>query len=90
MSKEIQNRMVQGKILIAILCFTMTSCSLNRVYMNMFERQMLWQLNHAGYVRNAATGLCYMVTDGYQSVQFECVPCDSLKNVQVLTIKPRP
>lgn len=82
--------MAQGKFLIVLLCITLTSCNLNRVYMNMFERQMLWQLNHAGYVRNATTGLCYMITDGYHSVQFDCVPCDSLKKVRVLTIKPRP
>lgn len=71
---------------LAMLC----SCSLKRAALVQFERQMLWQLDNALYIRNPVTGLCYMATDAYHSVNLECVPCDSLKKVRILTIKPRP
>jgi len=74
------------KILILLL-LSLSSCNLNRAYMTMFERQMLWQLEHARYVRYGNN--CFMVVDGYHGVNFVYMPCDSIKGQFVPTIKPR-
>lgn len=75
------------KTLAILALFTLTSCNLNRVYMTMFERQMLWQLEHARYVRFGNN--CFMVVDGYHSVNFVYMPCDSIKGQFVPTIRRR-
>lgn len=75
-----------GKILLLALVM-LSSCNLNRAYLNVFERQMLWQLEHARYVRYGNN--CFMVVDGYHSVNFVCVPCDSNNGEFFHTIKTR-
>ena len=75
------------KALAVLLLLSLFGCNLNRVYMGVFERQMLWQIEHARYVRVGNN--CFMVVDGYHSVNFVYMPCDSIKWQFVPTIKPR-
>lgn len=69
------------------ICFLMTSCSASWITRT-YERELVWYMNSIRYVKDVRTGLCYVVGDAYNSVQVTCVPCDSLKRVQLITMKP--
>lgn len=71
-------------LLTLILCTSCSTSWISRVY----EKELLWYMNSTRYVKDMRTGLCYMIGDAYNSVQATCVPCDSLKRVKLITIKP--
>lgn len=70
-----------------ILSLLLTSCSTHWIT-RAYEKELLWYMNSTRYVKDMRTGLCYLVGDAYNSVQSTCVPCDSLKGVRLITIKP--
>jgi len=76
---------LMGKLI--LLSLLLSSCS-TRFITRAYERELIWYMNSTRYVKDMRTGLCYVVGDAYNSVQVTCVPCDSLKGVRLITIKP--
>jgi len=74
-------------ILLILICSMVCSCSTSWITKT-YERELLWYMNSTRYVKDMRTGLCYMIGDAYNSVQAVCVPCDSLKRVKLITMKP--
>ena len=74
-------------ILLILICSICCSCSTSWIT-RMYERELVWYMNSTRYVKDVRTGLCYVVGDAYNSVQVTCVPCDSLKRVKLITMKP--
>ena len=75
-------------ILLILICSMVCSCSTSWIT-RMYERELVWYMNSTRYVKDMRTGLCYMIGDAYNSVQAVCVPCDSLKRVRLITMKPQ-
>lgn len=77
--------MKQTIILLAILLQSCSSAWITRMY----ERECLVYLENGIYIKNARTGLCYLVANSYRSMNAVCLPCDSLKNERVLIYHPQ-
>lgn len=75
-------------ILLVLICSICCSCSTSWA-IRAYERELVWYMNSTRYVKDVRTGLCYVVGDAYNSVQVTCVPCDSLKMVRLITMKPQ-
>jgi len=76
------------KYAILIFTFLLQSCSTTWIA-RMYERECLVYLENGIYVKNARTGLCYLVANSYRSMNAVCVNCDSLKNERVLIYHPQ-
>jgi len=74
--------------IILVLAILTTSCS-GQWLARMYEKEALVYLENGIYVKNARTGLCYLVANSYRSMNAVCVNCDSLKNERVLLYYPQ-
>jgi hypothetical protein len=74
--------------ILLILTILTTSCS-GQWLARMYEKECLTYLENGIYVKNARTGLCYLVANNYRSMNAVCVNCDSLKNERVLIYHPQ-
>jgi hypothetical protein len=76
------------KYIILALTLLTTSCS-GQWLSRMYEKEAFVYLENGIYVKNARTGLCYLVANSYRSMNAVCVNCDSLKNERVLIYHPQ-
>jgi hypothetical protein len=71
-----------------IFALLTTSCS-GQWLARMYEKEALVYLENGIYVKNARTGLCYLVANSYRSMNAVCVPCSALEGEKVLVYHPQ-
>jgi len=74
-------------ILLALALLT-TSCS-GQWLARMYEKECLTYLENGIYIKNARTGLCYLVANSYRAMNAVCVPCSALEGERVLIYHPQ-
>ena len=73
---------------ILLLIILLQSCSTTWIT-RMYERECLVYLENGIYVKNARTGLCYLVASSYRAMNAVCVPCSALEGELVLIYHPQ-
>ena len=71
-----------------LLFLLLTSCS-GQWLARMYDGEAVVYLENGIYLKNADTGLCFLIANSYRAMTAVLVPCDSLKNVKVVLYYPQ-
>ena len=71
-----------------LLFLLLTSCS-GQWLARMYDREAVVYLENGIYLKNADTGLCFLIANSYRAMTAVCIPCDSLENVKVVLKKKK-
>ena len=77
--------MTRALILTTLL---ITSCS-GGWLARMYDREAVTYLENGVYLKNADTGLCFLIANSYRAMTAVCIPCDSLKGEKVVLYHPQ-
>ena len=80
-----ENSMTRALILATLF---LTSCS-GQWLARMYDREAVTYLENGIYLKNADTGLCFLIANSYRAMTAVCIPCDSLENVKVVLFYPQ-
>jgi hypothetical protein len=74
-------------IFILIVLSSLASCgTFARQIRDANIRRNIYSVYNGVYIRDQTTGLCFFVVDAYQGASIACVPCDSLRQMDVKNI----
>mgnify|MGYP003425041311 FL=1 len=71
-----------------LLFLLLTSCS-GQWLARMYDREAVVYLENGIYLKNADTGLCFLIANSYRAMTAVCIPCDSLKGEKVVLYHPQ-